>query len=123
MCYVFVGPPITSTLEVDGKSLLVKDNRSHPGNEMATGPFTMKSPPMTTYNQQLWLIGKLATNNNDGKSMLVLEVYFCFCYGVTRSKKIGSDGDIRKTRNVFKNLRFCGKKKDCTRQLTSTLKL
>ena len=31
-------------------------------------------------------------------------------------------GIVRKTMNVFKNSRFCGKRKDCTRQLTSILK-
>ena len=30
--------------------------------------------------------------------------------GVTRSKETESDTDIRKTRIVFKNFRFCGKK-------------
>ena len=44
-------------------------------------------------------------------------------YGVARSKKIESDTDIRKTKNLSTNLRFCGKRKDCTRQLTSILKL
>ncbi|KAI4457485.1 transmembrane protein [Holotrichia oblita] len=60
------GPPITSTTEIDGKSLLTKDNRSHStNNEIATGPFTMRSPAMTTYSQQMWLIAKLTTDNND----------------------------------------------------------
>ena len=44
------------------------------------------------------------------------------CIGVTRSRKIEPDRDIRKTRNVFKNLRFCAKGKDCARQLTCILK-
>ena len=48
--------------------------------------------------------------------------YFCLHYVITRSKKTKSDSDIRKTRNVFKNLRLCGKRKDCTRQSTSILK-
>ena len=47
----------------------------------------------------------------------------CICYyEVTRSKKTESDRDIRKTRKAFKILRFCGKRKDCTRQLISILK-
>ena len=32
-----------------------------------------------------------------------------------------SNRDIRKTRNVFKNLRFCGKRKNCTLRLTRIL--
>ena len=47
---------------------------------------------------------------------------FGYYYGVTRSKKIESDRNIRKTRNVFRNLRFYRKRKDRTRQLTSLLK-
>ena len=42
---------------------------------------------------------------------------FCLYYGVTKS-----DRNLRKTRNVFKNLRFRGKRKDCTRKLTRILK-
>ena len=48
--------------------------------------------------------------------------YWCY-NGVTRSKKTESDRDVRKAKNVFTNLRFCGKRKDCTKQLTSILKL
>ena len=33
----------------------------------------------------------------------------CYYYGVIISIRMESDSDIRKTRNVFKNLRFCGK--------------
>ena len=43
-------------------------------------------------------------------------LWMCICcyYGVTMSKKTESDRDIRKTSNMFKNLKFCGKMKDCT---------
>ncbi|KAF2900002.1 hypothetical protein ILUMI_06195, partial [Ignelater luminosus] len=58
------GPPITSTTEVDGKSLLPKDNHSNPA-DIATGPFIMRTPAMSTYSQQLWVIAKLTTDNND----------------------------------------------------------
>ena len=37
-------------------------------------------------------------------------------------KEIGSDGGYQKNKERVKNLRFCGKRKDCTRQLTSILK-
>lgn len=61
------GPPITSTTEMDALSLLLNDNSSKKVDSLATGPFTMRSPAMTTYNQQLWVIAKLTTGNNDGK--------------------------------------------------------
>lgn len=53
----FKGPPITSTSE----------QKAHlNGSEMATGPFIMKTPLLSTYSQQLWVIAKLSTSNNDG---------------------------------------------------------
>ncbi|CAK9794583.1 Transmembrane protein 181 [Anthophora quadrimaculata] len=35
------------------------------GSEVATGPFIMKTPLLSTYSQQLWVIAKLLTSNND----------------------------------------------------------
>jgi len=61
-CYVnvFTGPPITSTSE----------QKAHlNGSEMATGPFVMKTPLLSTYSQQLWVIAKLSTSNNDGNNL------------------------------------------------------
>lgn len=66
MKYYFSGPPITSTTEVDALSLL-NDNSSKKTDSLPTGPFTMRTPAMTTYNQQLWVIAKLRTGNPDGK--------------------------------------------------------
>lgn len=52
-----LGPPITSMTE----------QRAHVnGSEIATGPFIMKTPLLTTYSQQLWVIAKLSTSNTDG---------------------------------------------------------
>ena len=55
------------------------------------------------------------------KLVIIYKRVFLFIIGIPdlkRSNLIGTG----KTRNVFKNLRFCGKRKDCTRQLTSILK-
>ncbi|KAL2743533.1 transmembrane protein 181 [Vespula maculifrons] len=50
------GPPITTTSE----------QKAHVnGNETATGPFVMKTPALSPYSQQLWVIAKLSTLNND----------------------------------------------------------
>ncbi|XP_071051074.1 transmembrane protein 181 [Onthophagus taurus] len=59
------GPPITKTTECDAKSSCDTTNKTISPSEMATGPFTMRSPAMTSYNQQMWLIAKLATDNTD----------------------------------------------------------
>uniref|UniRef100_A0A6P7FJ98 Transmembrane protein 181-like n=1 Tax=Diabrotica virgifera virgifera TaxID=50390 RepID=A0A6P7FJ98_DIAVI len=62
------GPPITLTTEVDGVSLLPKNNNTNPNinKNIATGPFIMKTPKLSTYSQQLWIIAKLSTENTDG---------------------------------------------------------
>lgn len=63
----FKGPPITYTTEIDGKALLLKENQSHHNSaDIATGPFIMRTPALTTYAQQLWVIAKLTTGNTDG---------------------------------------------------------
>lgn len=54
---IFTGPPITSTSE----------QKAHlNASDMATGPFIMNTPALSTYSQQLWVIAKLSTSNNDG---------------------------------------------------------
>ncbi|KAG8035262.1 hypothetical protein G9C98_001752 [Cotesia typhae] len=50
------GPPITSTLEEKAKSN---------STDMASGPFIMKTPALSTYSQQLWVIAKFSTSNTD----------------------------------------------------------
>lgn len=57
------GPPITSVTEQKGSSLIAKSNES----ELYRGPFVIKSPTMNTYNQQLWVIGQIITDNLDGE--------------------------------------------------------
>ncbi|XP_012254361.1 transmembrane protein 181 [Athalia rosae] len=52
------GPPITSTTE----------QKAHlNGSEMATGPYIMRTPALSTYSQQLWVIAKLSTSNTDNE--------------------------------------------------------
>ncbi|XP_017776659.1 PREDICTED: transmembrane protein 181 [Nicrophorus vespilloides] len=60
------GPPITLKQSIDGGGLLAKDNKTITNH--ATGPYTMRSPEMSTYNQQLWLIAKLNTGNKDDET-------------------------------------------------------
>lgn len=62
------GPPITRTHSLDAqKDILANTSLAKSGNVLAHGPFAMKSPFLTTYAQQLWLIAELSTANNDGK--------------------------------------------------------
>lgn len=62
------GPPITITNEINANALfsnLSTTKSSQERNVMATGPFIMKTPLLTTYSQQLWIIAKLQTDNSD----------------------------------------------------------
>ncbi|ENN81969.1 hypothetical protein YQE_01680, partial [Dendroctonus ponderosae] len=59
------GPPITETTAVDAISILPKLNNATNFKDIATGPFIMKTPKLSTYNQQLWIIAKMKTQNTD----------------------------------------------------------
>lgn len=65
------GPPITVTVSFDARQDILA-NTSLAKNEavLSTGPFAMKSPLLTTYAQQLWLIAEVGTSNNDGKMII-----------------------------------------------------
>ncbi|XP_066254636.1 transmembrane protein 181 [Euwallacea similis] len=60
------GPPITQTSPIDATSLLPKLNNSD-RKDVATGPYVMKTPRLSTYHQQLWVIAKFKTENSDGE--------------------------------------------------------
>ncbi|XP_063707229.1 transmembrane protein 181 [Culicoides brevitarsis] len=58
------GPPITWSTEISAKELTV--NQTNKNNDfLATGPFVIKTPVLTTYSQQLWLIAKMEIDNID----------------------------------------------------------
>lgn len=40
---------------------------------MATGPYYLNTPLLTTYNQQFWLIAQIMTENKDGKATVVVD--------------------------------------------------
>ncbi|RXG72783.1 Transmembrane protein [Armadillidium vulgare] len=55
------GPPITSTVEQRITEVMPDLNQS----QLATGPFVLKSPSLSTYSQQLWVIAKIIMNHNE----------------------------------------------------------
>lgn len=57
------GPPITEVTEQKTSGLLENNN-----SDIARGPFVMQTPFMSTYNQQLWVIGRITTDYMEGKS-------------------------------------------------------
>ncbi|XP_046582714.1 transmembrane protein 181-like isoform X1 [Haliotis rubra] len=51
------GPPITDNVSKDSSSLIPRPN------DTKIGPFYLKSPPMSTFHQQLWLTANIVTDN------------------------------------------------------------
>ena len=62
------GPPITITAKQRATQLSPAVNQT----QLTSGPFIMKSPPLTTYAQQLWLISKIMIDIKDGKLLFPL---------------------------------------------------
>nr|XP_018915872.1 PREDICTED: transmembrane protein 181 [Bemisia tabaci]XP_018915873.1 PREDICTED: transmembrane protein 181 [Bemisia tabaci] len=60
------GPPITSTTEQKASEILQQQNLS--SSLLATGPFTLHTPTLSTYHQQLWVIAVVRTDNTDDES-------------------------------------------------------
>lgn len=57
------GPPLTmTTQEVASKNV----------SNYSRGPFNLKTPTVTAYSQQLWIIGQIFTKNVDGKKHIKL---------------------------------------------------
>uniref|UniRef100_UPI003AAF33C3 transmembrane protein 181 isoform X4 n=1 Tax=Centroberyx gerrardi TaxID=166262 RepID=UPI003AAF33C3 len=56
------GPRIIAEQEHSGDQLLVKNH------SLKTGPFNLVSPPLTTYNQQLWLTCLMQVEHSNGKT-------------------------------------------------------
>nr|CAG4640732.1 EOG090X03I5 [Eulimnadia texana] len=65
--FVFIGlagPPITST-----RHQAVSRLASHPNSsQMASGPFVLKTPFVSLYEQQLWVAAQIQTENKDDES-------------------------------------------------------
>lgn len=59
------GPPITATTSVSAKALVANTSSAADKDVLARGPFVMRTPLVTTYAQQLWLIARMTTDNTD----------------------------------------------------------
>ncbi|XP_064473067.1 transmembrane protein 181-like [Ornithodoros turicata] len=58
------GPPITTTV-ARSSSQLLPPNENISSLNMATGPFTLKTPTLSAYSQQLWIIAQVTIKNED----------------------------------------------------------
>lgn len=80
------GPPITWSSEISAANLVPNQTMKN-DDFFATGPFAMKTPLITTYSQQLWVIAVLKIDNKDDE---VIDKPFQVCVeidGITESHK------------------------------------
>ncbi|KAG1671101.1 Transmembrane protein 181 [Nymphon striatum] len=95
------GPPITITVSQNASTLVYKPNNS----EMATGPFMLPTPAISTYSQQLWVIAEIVVKENaDGGRFEKPFQISVSIEAVTEEKKpimlLVSDGAHNKTRKL-----------------------
>ncbi|KAE9530589.1 hypothetical protein AGLY_011051 [Aphis glycines] len=94
------GPPITLTSKISGVEVLKHTNRS-----LSHGPFIMKTPSLSMFNQRLWFIAVVLTDHKDDETYDKSFKISMAIKGITQQHKIT---DLIK---VFKNNRtrhlFC----------------
>lgn len=78
---------------------------------MSTGPFLMRTPFMSTYSQQLWLIGQMQTDNRDNEKFDQTFQINVALEGVTKDHKpvtLISNSDIHnRTRHLICERNYC----------------
>lgn len=52
---------------MSAKSLIANTTNANDNGIMGTGPFVLRTPLLTTYSQQLWLIARMETDNHDNE--------------------------------------------------------
>ncbi|XP_042856236.1 transmembrane protein 181-like isoform X2 [Penaeus japonicus] len=102
------GPPITAKVEQRASQLTPGLNQS----QMTTGPFLMKSPPLTTYGQQLWVIAKIMIDVKDKQSFRKDFYLSVSIEGLTREHKsetvMSPDKPHNRTRTLECDEKECG---------------
>lgn len=101
------GPPITWSSEVNATTLM-PNTTTKPGDFLANGPFAMKTPLMTTYSQQMWLIAVLSIDNSDDETFDKSFQVSVEIDGVTNEHKPMSVLPRHKARNRTRHLK-CAK--------------
>lgn len=111
VCSGLAGPPITTTTTISATTLIKNTTNSNDKNIMATGPFVMRTPLMTTYSQQLWLIGRMETDNRDNEKFDKTFQINVALEGVTKDHKpvtLISNSDIyNRTRHLICDRNYC----------------
>lgn len=78
---------------------------------MSTGPFVMRTPFMSTYTQQLWIIGQMQTDNRDNEKFDKAFQINVALEGVTKDHKpvtLISNSDIHnRTRHLICERNYC----------------
>ncbi|KAG8194655.1 hypothetical protein JTE90_003127 [Oedothorax gibbosus] len=77
------GPPITKTVTQNATKLSPRLNHS-----LSTGPFVMRSPALSTFSQQLWVIGKVFLKHGDDERFKKPFHVAVTIHGITDKNKI-----------------------------------
>ncbi|XP_014287731.1 transmembrane protein 181 isoform X2 [Halyomorpha halys] len=103
------GPPITVTTSFKGSDLLKKLNMS--ASDISSGPFTIMSPRMSTYNQQLWVMAVFKIDNSEDE---ILDKRFHVSVGIkaydSEHKEVTilrQDHHHNRTKHLQCNGQFC----------------
>lgn len=75
---------------------------------MATGPFVMRTPLLTTYSQQLWLIARMETDNHDDEKFDKTFQVNVLIEGMTKDHTPVPISNVHRNRYaIFKNFVKC----------------
>ncbi|XP_069190431.1 transmembrane protein 181 isoform X4 [Procambarus clarkii] len=102
------GPAITATAEQRASQLTPSINQS----QLTSGPFLMKSPPLSMYAQQLWVIAKIIIDIKDEQSFRKEFHLSVAIEGLTREHKmetvLAADQPHNRSRSLECDQRDCG---------------
>lgn len=100
------GPPITTTTSIRANPLIANTTSANDKGYMATGPFVMRTPLLTTYSQQLWLIARMETDNHDDEKFDKTFQLNVMVEGVTKDHTPAPLSNIVRNRQVIHHFEF-----------------
>ncbi|RZF38143.1 hypothetical protein LSTR_LSTR005504 [Laodelphax striatellus] len=102
------GPPITITSKHKATDILQRQNFT---SDISSGPFVMKSPAMSTYCQQLWVIAMVETDNTDDEKFDKSFHVSVLIDGLTTDNKLvnvmHNDNAHNRTRHLRCEKKYC----------------
>lgn len=87
---------------VSAKTLIANTSSANDKNIMATGPFVLRTPLLTTYAQQLWLIAQMETDNHDDEKFDKTFQINVMIEGMTKEHTPVPLSNVARNRYLFK---------------------